>query len=87
MQAWCLPPVRPESAVRREATVSDEHVDMRVKIEQFSRGLDKPHGPWGHGGAIGIGFEVEFEGSPGTAGELAQKLPVEAEEHSPAWGW
>ena len=59
---------------------------MRVEVEQLARGLDESNGSRGDGRAIEIGFEVELEGSPGTAGELAQKLPVVAEEHSQPLG-
>jgi len=44
------PDDRPEGAVGSEAAVGEEHVDMWVEVEQFSRGLDRPHGPWDHGG-------------------------------------
>jgi len=59
---------------------------MWMKVEKVARGLDEPDGSRGDGRAIEIVIEVEFEGSPGTTGELAQKLPVVAEEDPQALG-
>ena len=66
----------PEGAVGSEATVGHEHVDMRMEIEQLSRGLDKPNGSRGDVGAVEVGLEVESESSPGAAGELAQQTEM-----------
>jgi len=57
-----------------------EHVDMRMRIEQLSCGLDEPDGSRGDVGAIEVGAKVELQGSPGTAGEFAQELSVVTEE-------
>ena len=74
------PGERPEGAVRREAAVRHQHVDMRVEVQKLSRGLQEPSRARGNIGAVKVGSEVELQGSPGTAGELTQKPAVVAEE-------
>ncbi len=57
-----------------------------MKIEQFSRGLQKPGRTRSHVGTVKVAVGVELQGSPGTAGQFSQELPVVAEEDSePLW--
>jgi len=42
------------TAVRREAAVGHEHVDMRMEVEQLSRGLQEASRARGHVGAVKV---------------------------------
>ena len=74
------PNQRPEGAVRREAAVRHQHVDMWVEVQKLSRGLEEPSRPRRSIGAVKVGSEVELQGAPCAAGDLTQKPAVVAEE-------
>ena len=65
-----------------EALNGHEHVDMRMEVEQLSRGLQEPGPARSHIGAVKVAVEVELQRPPGTSGQLSQELAVVAEEDS-----
>ena len=75
------PGERPEGAVRQEATVRQQHVDVGVEVEKLPCRLNEPHRARDHLGAVEVRREVELQGPPGTGGELAEELSVVAQEH------
>jgi len=67
-----------EASIGAEAAIGEENMDMRVEVEQLAGGLEETHSAGCQLSAVEGHLEVEPEGSPGTSGELTQKLAVVA---------
>ena len=66
-------------SARHKAAVSDKAMEMRMKVDQISEGLDRDHNTWHGLFFIQSRAEELFNSLIGALAELAQELSIKSE--------